>query len=78
VLRAAVAAEAERVAAAALAPIHDRDLSSAARSKAALALLDAVDPPLQAAVEMTMPLDADGIAKLGLHQLRQLASQAES
>jgi len=71
VLKALAFAEAERVAAAALAPIYDSDLSASARAKAALAVIDAVDPPMQASVEV--PFDAQGIEALSLSQLRQLA-----
>jgi hypothetical protein len=74
VLKAAVFAEAERVAAAALAGI-DAD-SVTARSKAALALLDAVDPqPKAAELTISEDLDAEGIASMGLAQLRALAQQ---
>jgi len=74
VLKAAVWADAERVAAAALAGIDAP--SATARSKAALALLDAVDPqPKAAELTVTADLDAEGIASMGLEQLRALASQ---
>jgi len=71
-------AEAERIAAAALAPLSDPEASSATRSKTALAILDAVDPPLKAELELSTPLDAEGISSLGLAQLRALASQVQS
>ena len=74
-LKASVFAERERVVAAAMSPLSDPDASSSLRSKTALALLDAVDPPMQASVEV--PFDAQGIEALSLSQLRQLAQQAQ-
>ena len=53
--------ERERVVAAALAPIHDPSASSALQSKTALALLDAVEPVERASLEVSMPLDEEGV-----------------
>ena len=75
VLRAAVFAEAERVAAAALDGALDPALSSASRSQAALRLIDAVDPPLRAELTMPLPTDPDGVSALSLSQLDALALQ---
>jgi hypothetical protein len=73
VLKAAVFADAERVAAAALSGIDAEN--PATRSKAALALLDAVDPQPKAELVITEDLDAEGIAGMGLAQLRALAER---
>jgi len=73
VLRAAVFAEAERVAAAALAGLEAENLT--ARSKAALALLDAVDPPVSAELSVDLPSDPSGVSSMGLEQLRALAER---
>ena len=72
-LAANVYAERERVVTAALAPIRDSDLGSAAKQRAALALLDAVEPQDRATLDVPLPHDADGIAALGAGDLRALA-----
>ena len=74
VLKAAVFAEAERVASAALAGLEAENPT--ARSKAALALLDAVDPlPKAAELVITDDLDAEGVAQLGTADLLALAER---
>jgi hypothetical protein len=67
--------ERERVVAAALAPIHDPSASSALQSKTALALLDAVEPVERASLEVSMPLDEEGVNQLGLAELRALTQR---
>ena len=74
VLKAAVMVEAERVAAAALAGI-DPSVPPAQRSRAALALLDATDPLLQAELSLPLPSNPEGVEQMGLEELKALASQ---
>ena len=74
VLKGAVFAEAERVAAAALAGI-DPSVPPAQRSRAALALLDATDPLLQAELSLPLPSNPEGVEQMGLEELRALAEQ---
>jgi hypothetical protein len=75
-LKAAVHVERERVVAAALSPIGDPKLGSAAKQRAALALLDAVEPQPKAALDLPLDdLDPEGVAALGLRELRQLAER---
>jgi hypothetical protein len=74
VLKAAAFGEAERLAAAALDGALNPALSPAQRSKAALAILDAVDPPLKA--ELTLDADTlnpEGVGSMGLRELQRLA-----
>jgi len=66
--------EAERVAAAALAGI-DPSVPPAQRSRAALALLDATDPLLQAELSLPLPSNPEGVEQMGLEELKALASQ---
>jgi hypothetical protein len=74
-LKASVFVERERVAAAALAPISDPSLSSVQRSKAALALIDAVDPPSRVEVEVPLPTTPDGVMALSLEELEHVAER---
>jgi hypothetical protein len=74
-LKAAVVAEAERIVAAALSPIGDDSLGSAAKQRAALALLDAADPMAQASLELPLPSNPEGVEQMGLEDLRALAQQ---
>jgi hypothetical protein len=75
VLKAAVLVEADRVAAAALDGALDPSVPSAQRSRAALALIDAVDPPMRSELEVSVPIDAEGVQAMGLDELRALAAQ---
>jgi len=68
--------ERERLVAAALDGALHPDVSATARSKAALDLIREAEP--QERAELTMPLDAESIDKLGLAELRALASQVQS
>ena len=75
-LKAAVFVERERVVSAAMAPLRDPDAGSAAKQRAALALLDAVEPqPKAAELTLTAELDPEGIASMGLSELRLLAER---
>jgi hypothetical protein len=69
-----VYADAERVAAAALAGLEADDPSR--RSKAALALLDAVDPlPKAAELVISEDIDTEGVCRLGTADLLALAER---
>lgn len=75
ILKAAVFADGDAVVRAALAGATDPSLPLAQRSRHALALIDAVDPPVQASLELTLPTDPDGVNQLGLAELEALAEQ---
>ena len=68
-------ADAERVAAAALAGATDPTVPVAQRSRHALAILDAVDPLAVASVEVPLPTDPEGVRQLGLEELEQVAKR---
>ena len=53
----------------------DPTVPVAQRSRHALALIDAVDPPVQASLELTLPDTAEAVATLGLSELEALAKQ---
>ena len=74
-LKAAVIAEGERVVAAALAGATDPEASPAQRHRAALALLDAVDPQVQVSAEVSLPASPDEVGEMGLEELQALAAQ---
>ena len=75
-LRSAVFVERERLVAAALDGALDPELSAAQRSKTALELIREAEPQERATLDV--PLDAASIDKLGLAELRALASQVQS
>jgi hypothetical protein len=75
VLKAMVFAEQERVAAAALDGAIDPALSPASRASHALKLIDAVDPQPKAVLDVPLPDTPEGVAGLGLAELRALAEQ---
>lgn len=78
VLKAMAFADAERVAAAALAGATDPSVPLAQRSRHALALIDAVEPLAQAELELTLPTNPEGVELLGLEELQALARQVRS
>ena len=72
-LRARVWAARERVASAALAGLDSE--SPSARSRSALALLDAVEPQPKAALSLPLPSNPEGVEGMGLAELRAVAER---
>jgi hypothetical protein len=75
VLKAAVHAESERLALAALDGALNSELSPAVRASHALKLIDAVDPLTQVSTLVELPDNAEGVESLSLSQLLCIAEQ---
>jgi hypothetical protein len=71
-LKATAYVERERVVAAAMAPLRDLDTRPMDAHRAALALLDAVEPQARAELSVEVPTSAEQVGALGLEELRTL------
>jgi hypothetical protein len=74
-LKAAVYAQAEAVAEAALSPILDSTPPSVAKANLAMALIREVEPTVQATVSVALPDDPEGVDGLSLSALLSLAQE---
>jgi hypothetical protein len=56
-------------------PLDDPTLSSVARQRAVISMLDAVFPLATVSAEIELPADAEGVEQLGWADMQQLAAR---